>query len=105
MGAQVELPGVGKAATCEAAAYHRPKPLRFVWHHVLPEACGGKTERNNLVALCDSCHYSAHMLLWLLANGGIPPGTGGTRKQYALAMRGYRAATAAGTTGKIPKEA
>lgn len=105
MTARTELPGVGKATHCEVAGYHRPRPLRYVFHHILPEACGGKSEPDNLVQTCDTEHYAIHRLLWLLANGGIPRGTGGTRKQRALAERGYQAAVAAGTTGKIPKEA
>jgi len=105
MTGRTELPGVGKATTCEAAAYHRPKPLRYVWHHVLPEACDGPTTPANLVSLCDGCHYSCHVLMWWLANGGLPPGLKGTRKQLAIAFDGYTQAQDNGTIGKIPKEA
>lgn len=105
MTARVELPGVGKATTCEAAGYHRPKPLRYVWHHVLPEACGGKTTPDNLRALCDGCHMSTHILLWLMAHGGIPAGLPAGRKHLAIAADGYHRAQAAGTADKIPKEA
>jgi hypothetical protein len=83
--------------------YHRPRPLRYVFHHILPQACGGKTEASNLVALCDNCHYAVHVLLWQLAQG-----TGsatGTRAQTRLATEGYAEAVAAGTAGDIPKEA
>jgi len=95
--------GVGHATCCQSGSFHRPKPLRFVWHHILPQVCGGKTEPANLVALCDNCHYSVHILLWQLGQG-----TGsvtGTRAQTRIATQGYAAAVAAGTTGKIPKEA
>lgn len=103
MSALTELPGVGKATTCQLAAYHRPVPLRFVWHHVLPEACGGATMAGNLASVCDSCHYSVHILMWQLANGGLT--SKGTRTQVALAKSGYDQAVALGVAGKIPKEA
>lgn len=106
MPGHVELPGAGKATRCEAYGSHRPQPLRFVWHHVLPEACGGKAEPGNLAQVCDSCHYSIHILLWLLARGGLGDGTiRGTKGQRAIAQAGYDKAVAAGSAGKIPKEA
>jgi len=95
--------GIGHATCCQAGMYHRPRPLRYVFHHILPQACGGKTEASNLVALCDNCHYAVHVLLWQLAQG-----TGsatGTRAQTRLATEGYAEAVAAGTAGDIPKEA
>jgi hypothetical protein len=98
------LPEVGKAASCAAAVYHSPHPLRFVWHHILPEACGGLTQPGNLVSLCDSCHYSVHILLWQLANGGLAvPRPNWV--QLRLARQGLVLAEDAGTAGKIPKEA
>lgn len=103
MTARTELPGAGKASRCEVTIYHRPKPLRFVWHHIVPEAYGGKTEPGNLVQTCDNDHYSVHRIMWLLANGGIPPGMG-SRAQRSLAERGYQAAVAAGTADRIPRE-
>lgn len=102
--AEVELEGIGKATSCQLAKEHRPLPLRFVWHHILPQACGGKTEASNLASLCDSCHYSVHILMWLMANGGIPVDIKGSKTQRALALQGYNQALAAGTAGKIPKE-
>ena len=99
------LPGIGKAASCQLAIIHQPKPLRFVWHHVLPETCGGLTQTGNLASVCDNDHYAVHVLMWYLANGGIPLGVKGTRKQLALARLGYEQAVAAGTAGRIPKEA
>ena len=97
-------PGVGKAQRCEASRLpfaHRP--ARWVWHHILPQACGGKTVPENLAALCDNCHYATHAALYALATTGkIPPGfTRGVRK---LAQQGFEAAQAAGTTAKIPRE-
>jgi HNH endonuclease len=105
MAGAVDLPGAGRATSCQLARYHRPLPLRYVWHHILPEACGGRTEPGNLAQVCDSCHYSVHMLLWWLANGGIPAGITGSRAQLLLARRGYTLAQAAGTADRIPKEA
>jgi HNH endonuclease len=104
MEARTVLPGLGRAVTCEAARSHRPPPLRFVWHHVLPEACGGPTSRGNCVQACDNCHMAAHVLLWYLANGGIPPGTLRPRGPMTWARRGYAAAVAVGTAGKIPRQ-
>ena len=84
--ALVFLPGVGKAGRCQLSRQAGPHPpVRFIWHHILPQACGGKSERANLAELCDNCHMSIHAVLWWLAH----PDT---------------AAQAAGTAGKIPKE-
>ena len=102
--AEVELEGIGKATSCQLTRDHRPVPLRFVWHHILPQVCGGKTEAANLASVCDSCHYSVHILMWLMANGGIPADIKGSKAQRALAAQGYSQALAAGTAGKIPKE-
>ena len=93
-----------RATGCEIG-FHRPKPLRFVEHHVLPQVCGGKTEPANLAGLCDSCHYTVHALLYQLKlNGSTYKLSQGTRKQRALAYRGYTAAVAAGTVDRIPDE-
>jgi hypothetical protein len=90
------------AAKCELARAHTPKPLRFVWHHIVPQACGGKTELPNLIQVCDNCHYGVHRILWQLANGGIT--TPGSRKQNQLAAVAYAKVQALGTTAQIPKE-
>ena len=101
--AQATLPGFGTAAMCQASGSHDPVPLRFVWHHVQPHECGGATSAENLVQLCDSCHYSVHRLLWHLAKG-LPAGPIPRRAQQALAVRGYQACVAAGTVAQIPNE-
>jgi hypothetical protein len=95
-----------RATKCEAARYHRPKPYRFVIHHVLPQVCGGKSTLDNTVGLDDSCHYTIHAILWeLKKNGGrLDLVKIGTRKQRDLAVRGYLAAVEAGTVDKIPDE-
>lgn len=103
--ALTELPGVGKATRCQLGSTPRAHiPRRFVWHHILPQACGGKTEPGNLAQVCDSCHYAVHDLMWLLAQGQAPAGAY-TKAQMALAEQGYSEAVAAGTAGHMPKEA
>lgn len=96
------LPGVGRAAGC-VVGRHRPKPLRYVLHHVQPKVCGGLTTPANTEQVCDSCHASVHVLLWHLAQGTPPPARG-TRVQRKLARRGYQACVVAGTVDKIPNE-
>lgn len=78
--------------------------LRFVWHHILPQVCGGKSRTDNLAELCDNCHYSVHKIMWDLANGKPVP-TGADEGQTELAERGYTLAVQAGTQHMIPKEA
>ena len=77
--------------------------LRFVWHHILPQVCGGKSVKANLAELCDNCHYAVHRVMWDLAHG-ITPAKAATAQQFALASVGYNLAVQAGTQGKIPKE-
>jgi hypothetical protein len=103
--ALTELPEVGKASRCQLSVQAGPHPARrFVWHHILPQACGGQAEPANLAQLCDSCHYAVHDLMWELAQGATPAKPW-TRAQLALALQGYRAAVAAGTVSRMPKEA
>lgn len=103
MTAQVEINGV-KASKCQAGAQLKHHTaLRFVWHHILPQVCGGKSEAANLAELCDNCHYAVHEVLWGLAHGA-PPSREATTVQFQLAKVGYDLAVAAGTQGKIPRE-
>jgi len=105
--ALTEHAAVGKAASCQAyprsLLFRSHKPSRFVWHHVLPQVCGGLTEPANLVSLCDNCHYAAHYWLYQLACGGTLPRFKTAVMRFAL--QGYERAVAAGTAGKIPREA
>lgn len=105
----------GKAATmCVASATHSPVSLRFVWHHIQPQEAGGQTATENLVQVCDSCHYTIHRLMWimrLVALGqAITPDqqkaitTPPRRSQLVLAGKGYDACRVAGTIDKIPNE-
>lgn len=96
------VPGVGTARSCAVSVHHAPRPLRYVWHHILPQVCGGKTEADNLASLCDSCHFSVHRLLWLLTRP--EPMTRANPAQLRLAFDGYHAALDAGTVDKIPDE-
>jgi hypothetical protein len=98
----LEFDGVPASHCVIAAGRHRPVPARHIWHHILPQVCGGKTERSNLVQLCDNCHYSIHRWMWCLQNGGLPKRV--NKRQLALAQAGYDQAVAAGTADKIPKE-
>jgi hypothetical protein len=98
------LPGFGYATRCECARFHYPKPMRFVWHHKLPQEAGGPTTADNLIQVCDSCHYTIHRLLWMLAKGQTILPALKRGKRYTAAMEGYQAAVAAGTVGKIPNE-
>jgi hypothetical protein len=101
--ALTEVPELGlKATTCSSVAWHRPRPLRYVLHHILPQVCGGLTVETNLVSLCDNCHYSVHVLLWQLAHGLKLPRSVNAH-QLLLATQGYSQAQKAGTVGKIPK--
>jgi hypothetical protein len=98
------IAGVGHADHCQISVTHRPRTLRFVWHHICPKVCGGKTDMSNLIAVDDSCHYSIHILMWQLANKQPLPHRI-NRQQLDLAMRGYQEALAAGKADLIPKEA
>ena len=98
------LPETGTATACQLG-HHRPLPLRFVWHHIQPQVCGGLTVPSNLASLCDNCHYAVHALLWnLKVNAGSFLSIGGSNGQRALAGAGYAAALKAGTVDKIPNE-
>ena len=96
--------GLGPAQECAAVKEHRPRPLRHIWHHILPQACGGKTVVTNLVSLCDNCHYAIHVLLWQLGQGESIDGHI-NHFQRKIAQQGYEAAVVAGTVSLIPKEA
>jgi len=101
----IELPGLGRAVACAIATNtpHRPTPLRFVWHHIQPQEAGGATVTENLVSLCDSCHYSIHRILWTLKQGTpLPKHLNSTQVGYAQA--GYSRCVAAGTVAQIPNE-
>lgn len=100
------VPELGTAATCTGYGAHRPVPVRFVWHHVLPQVCGGKTVAENLAELCDNCHFTVHAIMYFMARnaGQLPQTVRGTRGQRHLAIRGYNMAVLSGTVSKIPNE-
>src|SRR5262249_12710475 len=84
--AVVYLEGAGPAVRCQLAAYHAPRPLRFVWHHIQPAAAGGATIAANLAQVCDNCHYAVHVIMWQLANS--QPLSRCSRAQLLLARQG-----------------
>lgn len=45
---------------------HHPTPARIIWHHTVPLSCGGLTNLENCVGVCDNCHISLHRILWEL---------------------------------------
>lgn len=108
--ALIQAFGVRASACAGYHSPHRPRPLRFVWHHILPQTCGGRTTKQNLVSLCDNCHITVHSILWLIAqHQGLTANIIryqhiGTEEQRELAERGYQAAVALGTVARIPNE-
>jgi hypothetical protein len=101
--ARTEINGV-TATRCQLGAQDpHHVALRYIWHHILPQVCGGKSTKSNLAELCDNCHYAVHRLMWDLAHGITPPREA-TGEQFTLANTGYQLAVQAGTAGKIPKE-
>lgn len=99
--------GAGRALYCQCADYHTPVPLRFVWHHILPKVCGGRSVKANLLSCCDSCHYAIHLMMGDLKhhNGDLvvyKRFSGTNRARWAY--EGYRLAVAAGVVDKIPDQ-
>ena len=70
---------------CAVHAYHWPRPLRRVRHHIWPQAEGGPSISENLVWVCDTGHYNIHTAL-LALEAGIQPS--GTKKEIQLAQLG-----------------
>jgi HNH endonuclease len=109
----LEFNGV-KASMCVASGSHTPTPIRYIWHHLQPETAGGATDTVNLVELCDSCHYSIHVLLYIMAQialgNSVSPAAAELivhpprREQLALASQGYQLCLDAGTVAQIPNE-
>jgi len=113
MGALLTFEG-DPANKCVASGAHDPAPLRFVWHHIQPQEAGGQTTADNLIEICDSCHYTIHRLMWYMrllwvgetlnlleqAQLAHPP----RRAQLMYADQGYAACVAAGTVSDIPNE-
>lgn len=106
MTAYTYIEGLGRASMCAVSRSHRPAPMRYVFHHILPQACGGLTTAANTVQLCDNCHLAVHVLMYQMKirDGAIVPSPVNNRVRVALATRGYREAVAAGTVNKIPNE-
>lgn len=113
MSALLEYAG-STANRCDASNSHTPTPLRYVWHHIQPQEAGGQTVTGNLVQLCDSCHYTIHRILWVMAQISLGKPVTDTQRGYItrpprkaqlkLAQTGYNACQAAGTIAQIPNE-
>lgn len=103
MSALLIHPLTGAAASrCTNPVEHRPRPLRFVWHHVQPESAGGTA--STLVEVCDGCHYGTHALVYYMrTHGGALP-RGGSGYERDIAAAGYAMCVAAGTVDLIPNE-
>jgi hypothetical protein len=78
---------------------HRPRPLRFVVHHVLPLGMGGLGESDNWVITCDTGHFNIHRLLGDLIRSQTMR-TLGTSRERSLAVRAYRQWISAGKPGR-----
>ena len=104
----VFLPSFGTANKCEISQHHTPVPLRYVWHHILPQTCGGKTIAANLIEVCDNCHYGIHALLYSmkLNNGKVDSKYSHLigSQRYNVAKAGYQAALDTNTVSQIPNE-
>jgi hypothetical protein len=113
-GALLFHPAAGRAAECWGYGHHQPTPARFVWHHLLPEALGGPSDKPNLIPVCDTCHYCIHELLYMLRLSGGDPACWritagrsarhGTGLQRNYAWRGWQLCLAAGMQDRIPNE-
>lgn len=99
---ELALPHATECLAC--LVHHYPAPLRFVWHHILPQEAGGLTTTTNLVAVCDTGHYAIHALMYHLAKHSQLPKRAGTRGQRNLALAGYTQAKTLGTVDHIPNE-
>ena len=90
---------------CLCVAEHRPAPLEFNRHHILPLYLGGPNTEDNTAWLCPTAHTNVHELLRLLMRDGsltwgqalalydVPV----SRYAFALAHEGYRRWKAAQT--------
>lgn len=103
---------VGRATSCACSRQHAPRPARYVWHHVLPQVCGGTTTADNLVSVCDNAHYAIHVVLWQIAHThqlgpAIMNRHLASRNKFIrkMAQQGFAAAELAGTVQRIPNEA
>jgi hypothetical protein len=83
---------------CILHAYHWPRPLVLVVHHVQPKGMGGPDVAGNRALVCDTGHRNVHTLMGPLVNVGIMP-RGGTRRERELAREGFDRWVAAGRPG------
>jgi HNH endonuclease len=74
------------AKVCALHRYHAPRPNRFVEHHIIPKVWGGRTTRSNLIIVCDTGHYSTHLLIDAYVKAQGDPGWK-VRRSYAPSER------------------
>lgn len=84
---------------CEVHAYHWPPVLETERHHVWPLGMQGPNVAANIVKVCGTGHATIHINMRALVKTGIAAPLVGTRKERALALRGYQAWIDAGQPG------
>ncbi len=53
-------PCIGRGYRCWICSFRSSKANPLQWHHVIPIADGGISDRINLVPLCVDCHKNVH---------------------------------------------
>jgi hypothetical protein len=46
--------------TCPCVVRHSPKPAYLQKHHIVPRSWGGPNTKENIVAICGTCHDATH---------------------------------------------
>jgi len=49
-----------KNKTCKICGIHEGEGIDFHTHHIKPRAKGGSDSKENLIDICNDCHYSIH---------------------------------------------
>jgi hypothetical protein len=89
---------------CYLTKNHTPVIPRVIWHHQVPQACGGKTNLTNCIPICDNHHFRLHSGMWSKANSLALPYRF-TELELKSIDFGVQGAIALGTLDKMPKEA
>ncbi len=62
------------AEVCDCVTEHRPTPMVYERHHILPLAWGGPDVPENVVTVCPTTHRGVHELLeWIVDHQTWPP--------------------------------
>lgn len=59
--------------SCRVHKSHSPHSHQNHMHHILPKSLGGKSESNNLIAVCPTGHYNIHIIIDEWMRGGDTP--------------------------------